>query len=331
MSSCLDSDKAEDLRLLTDSLLNLITPLSKWPKVGVLARIARELQGAIAVGSDHDRAVIESAISAAEQSAGNATPCLEWNSLAGAAQRVTSSPLVSGKPRATAAATCAAHAAAATRPGMTRSALQGIVSSAVDSSVAAIKVTHRRFFVEIVQGIANLSAGLSDIDPAPPRVLSFVAEQAVHEAGHTFVAFLSARIPIEFVRIIYEPCANPVHDPFDHLLEATEADLTRFRHFAAGGSAAELVVYGQINQSASGADHNDTGSDRHHHFRFCRSPITGVDARQAYDRDAAEGAEIIGRYRSALDGFVQILAERRELNMHEVEEHLIALGLPDPY
>jgi len=92
----------------------------------------------------------------------------------------------------------------------------------------------------------KLAHGLTDRHPAPPEILDWLHYQAVHEAGHAVVA---CRLGIRFdiVRIVYDPGMEPC---------CTRGD-PRLRHVAAGGAAAEELVFGRRREWGCVGDRRD--------------------------------------------------------------------------
>lgn len=319
------------------SITQCLDTLPRWSRVALLSRLARHVQGAVA-DFDHDQQrlrnadvceLVHRAVSALERSAREGQQQAADPELYEQLLRVAESPAMVGKANAASAIRCAAHAtwlaARACDPG--ELALGGV--RLIESGIVALKPRSVPLIVAELQAMAARTAAQNDKEPAPAHLLTFLDQQAVHEAGHVVMAYL-LRLPIDSARIIYSASMNLVHDPYGEA-EPSDERLASYRLVYAAGTAAEQVLFGEHRDWAAGLDHEDVGSDRQHHFYFSGQCVSAEGSEKRYADDVAHVAARLSPWKEAIRGFADLLLKERSLRSKQINETLEGLGLPRPY
>jgi hypothetical protein len=223
------------LTSLSSQELNL---LPRWAIVALISRAARHFQQDVTSDDPHILDSVNNALSLVEESARNGCAEFEALRIAAAEARGVSHDFQNARRStiATAAefASRAAELAAFERQRLVRDAqvfLQDVANSAAGKAAC---------LAEDLRKTACFAKDMAPDSPAPPNMLNFTRQQAVHEAGHVLAAHI-VKLPYDYVQIIYNPHVAPTHDLCEY---ASDEEKNQFRQFYVAGAAAEEVSYG---------------------------------------------------------------------------------------
>lgn len=217
--------------------------LSRWATVAVLSRIARHSQQGVKglVGDDHHK--INDAVEVAESSARAANAQIHAEDLLNEVETV--SRRVDGNAR------MAAIAAAAALKCVSPEACKADVVRFAEHAIQQFTSEAMQKLCDDLQTEVTRCAGLREDEPVPSETLSYAQRVAVHEAGHAIAALLRF-VPIDEVKVIYDPKVRFIHDPKSELADSSDRHDYCLIH--AAGAAAEKLVFGNHMESGLARD-----------------------------------------------------------------------------
>jgi len=274
--------------------------MSSWVIVALVSRVARHIQE---FARESDRTVVNDAIQVAEEAArrGHCDKKIA-SELSHKAREVSDVAKKDNQLKACRAALCAAEAATAACMASDRQSLIQTAERALECAREFREPDGDRALEEEIQRLGRLGDGLSDDAPAPPEMLNFVHQQAVHEAGHAVAACL-LKIRFMETKIIYDAGVDPVINPIDNPIDVTNEERIKYHIFYAAGAAAEDVVFGTRQEWRNSRDRCNHGKGG------------GID----FDEDARKVRQIAGFNSDVLKAVAFLLERRNCFQMEDAE------------